>query len=313
MNILITRHDKIGDFITTLPLFYVIKKAYPNAKIYALVSPVNFELSQKFDFIDAIILYDKNHFWQTLKNIKKAKINISISAFIDNKLGLLLLLSGIKKRIAPATKLAQIFFNNTLKQRRSKVEKTEVLYNLDLAKKLNKNIDLNFERPLLKLTKNNDFRSLHNISPDKKIVIFHSGYGGSSADNISLNEYVELAKIANKNDNIQIVFTFGPDDLAIKQDIQKLTDKTMITYQPPTLLDFCDLINNSELLISTSTGPMHLAGALNIKTISFFGDNLFASPKRWATVSDENKQHNFMINKHRKLLNVENTLKEVLC
>ena len=49
------------------------------------------------------------------------------------------------------------------------------------------------------------------------------------------------------------------------------------------------------MFISTSTGPMHLAGAVNIKTLSFFGDSLFASSKRWASVNDKNKQNNFSI------------------
>jgi len=60
VNILITRHDKIGDFITSLPLFYVVKKDNPNAKIYALVSKVNIDLANQIDFIDEVILYDKN-------------------------------------------------------------------------------------------------------------------------------------------------------------------------------------------------------------------------------------------------------------
>ncbi len=133
MNILITRHDKIGDFITSLPLYYVVKKANPDATIYALVSKVNLELAKQIDFIDNVILYDTDHFWQTLKVIKAANINVSISAFIDTQLGWLLFLSRVKIRIAPATKLAQLFFNKTLKQRRSLVEKTEIEYNLDLA------------------------------------------------------------------------------------------------------------------------------------------------------------------------------------
>ena len=78
MNILITRHDKIGDFVTSLPLYYVVKKANPDSTIYALVSKVNIDLAKKIDFIDEVILYDKDHFWQTLKAIKNANINISI-------------------------------------------------------------------------------------------------------------------------------------------------------------------------------------------------------------------------------------------
>ena len=294
MNILITRHDKIGDFVTTLPLFYVIKKAHPKAKIYALVSKINIELAQEVDFIDAVILYDKNHFWQTLKRIRQAKINVSISAFIDTQLGWLLFLSGVKKRIAPATKIAQLLFNQTLKQRRSKVEKPEFQYNLDLAKVLDKNIKLDFSPPLLKLAKDQSFRQKNQLE-NKKIVLFHPGYGGSSEGNLPLKAYLKLAQTASKMNNIQVVWTFGPDDLKTKEKIQLLIDTKMIIYQPKTLLDFCDLINDSELLVSTSTGPMHLAGALNIKSISFFGNTLFASPKRWATVSEKTKQNNFMM------------------
>ena len=284
MNILITRHDKIGDFITSLPLYYVVKKANPDSIIYALVSKVNLELAKKIDFIDEVILYDKNHFWLTLRNIRAANISVSISAYIDTKLGWMLLLSGIKTRIAPATKLAQLFFNKTLKQRRSLVEKTEVKYNLDLAKLL-----------------------------DKKIVLFHPGYGGSSDGNLALKDYLILAKVVRSSPNVKVVWVFGPDDLDAKDKIKALIPESDIVYHPESLIDYCYLIRDSELLISTSTGPMHLAGALNVETVSFFGSNLFASSKRWATVSKMSKQSNFMIDKDFDLSNIEKAIIEKLC
>jgi len=312
VNILITRHDKIGDFITSLPLYYVVKKANPHAKIYALVSKVNLELAKQVDFIDEVILYDKDHFWLTLRNVRAANINVSISAYIDTKLGWMLFLSGIKTRIAPATKLAQLFFNKTLKQRRSLVEKTEVEYNLDLAKILDEKIDLNYRIPLLKLDNKKKFRSDSQLT-NQKLVLLHPGYGGSSDGNLTLEGYMQLANIARKSNNVQIVWIFGPDDLDAKVEIETLILSTDIIYQPQTLLDYCYLIKDSELMISTSTGPMHLAGALNIKTVSFFGDNLFASFKRWSTVNDLDKQYNFTINKSFRLIDAENTVMEILC
>jgi len=231
MNILITRHDKIGDFITSLPLYYVVKKANPDSTIYALVSKVNVDLAKKIDFIDEVILYDKDHFWQTLKAVKAANINISISSFIDTKLGWILFLSRIKIRIAPATKLAQLFFNKTLKQRRSLVEKTEVKYNLDLAKTLDEKIDLNYKIPLLELDNKQKFRNNNQLN-NKKIVLFHPGYGGSSDGNISLSEYLELAKFIRGRKNTQIVWTFGPDDLDVKNKISRLIPEADIIYQP---------------------------------------------------------------------------------
>ena len=52
---------------------------------------------------------------------------------------------------------------------------------------------------------------------------------------------------------------------------------------------------------------MHLAGALNIKTISFFGESLFSGPLRWATVSKSTNQYNF-IAVNVNLLEVEKLL-----
>jgi ADP-heptose:LPS heptosyltransferase len=312
VNILITRHDKIGDFVTSMPLYYVVKKANPHAKIYALVSKVNLELAKQVDFIDEVILYDKDHFWLTLRNVRAANINVSISAYIDTKLGWMLFLSGIKTRIAPATKLAQLFFNKTLKQRRSLVEKTEVEYNLDLAKILDEKIDLNYRIPLLKLDNKKKFRSDSQLT-NQKLVLLHPGYGGSSDGNLTLEDYMQLANIARKSNNVQIVWIFGPDDLDAKVEIETLIHSTDIIYQPQTLLDYCYLIKDSELMISTSTGPMHLAGALNIRTVSFFGNNLFASFKRWSTVNDLDKQYNFTINKSFRLIDAENTVMEILC
>ena len=312
MNILITRHDKIGDFVTSLPLYYVVKKANPDSTIYALVSKVNIDLAKKIDFIDEVILYDKDHFWKTLKAVKAANINISISAFIDTKLGWILFLSRIKIRIAPATKLAQLFFNKTLRQRRSLVEKTEIEYNLDLAKLLNSEIDLAYQVPLLQLDKKQEFRSNNQLN-NKKIVLFHPGYGGSSDGNLALEDYVRLSEVVRGLHNIQVVWVFGPDDLNVKDKIKVLIPASDIIYQPPTVIDYCYLIRDSELLISTSTGPMHLAGALNVETVSFFGSNLFASSKRWATVSKMSKQSNFMIDKDFDLSNIEKAIIEKLC
>src|SRR5574344_1282409 len=304
MNLLITRHDKIGDFLVSLPLFKAIKEQYPSTKLTALVSKINFDFAKSLDFIDDVILYDKNDLNSTVEEIKKRKFDASISCYIDTSLGKILFKSRIIKRVAPATKIAQIFFNKRIKQRRSRVEKTEWQYNLDLEKAIFPEIKLDFTRPILNL----DIKK-------KKRVIFHAGFGGSSDGNLSLDDYLNLAR-SIKDNTYEIVFYFGPDDSKTKNYIENSLDFEATIYDSKgTLLDFTKYIASSTLFVSTSTGPMHLAGATNTKTLSFFGDSLFASSKRWATTSDEKYQNNFMINKNytkEQYLQIENRLKEIL-
>ena len=304
MNLLITRHDKIGDFCVTLPLFKAIKEQYPNTKITALVSKVNFEFAKNIEFIDDVILYDKNDLEKTLQTIKDKKFDASISCFIDTALGKILFKSRIKKRVAPATKIAQIFFNIRVTQRRSRVEKTEWQYNLDLAKKLFPDIKLDFTRPLLKFEEKKEKR-----------VIFHPGFGGSSDGNLSLDDYLNLARSIS-NSSYEIVFSFGPDDADSKEYIEKNLDfKATIFDSRISLYEFTRYLACSFLFVSTSTGPMHLAGASNTKTLSFFGNSLFASSKRWATISSSENQNNFMLSadySKEEYLKIEKKLMEII-
>ena len=62
MTILVTRHDKIGDFITALPMCKVLKEQ-TNHKIVMLVSKVNVALASNMDFIDEVNKRGGIAFW----------------------------------------------------------------------------------------------------------------------------------------------------------------------------------------------------------------------------------------------------------
>ena len=286
-TILLTRHDKIGDFITALPMAKVLKEQ-TNYKIIFLVSNINYPLAKNIPYIDEVVVFEKDLF-KMVKKIKSLKVDVSISAYIDTFLGMVLFLSGIKVRIAPSTKIAQIFFNKKVIQRRSRVEKTEWEYNLDLLKALDKNLNITYHPPYF----------LHPFTPSSlhPFIIFHPGYGGSSDGNLTKEDYWRLIVKANRF--IDVYITFGPDDKKIK-DFFKLKIKNeklkiMVKDDFKDIWEFAKFIAKSKLFISTSTGPMHLAGLMDVPTLSFFGDSLFASSKRWATISQKSKQNNFEV------------------
>jgi ADP-heptose:LPS heptosyltransferase len=303
MNILITRHDKIGDFVTMLPVCKVLKEQ-THHKIVMLVAKVNVALAKELDFIDEVIEYTDDS-KALISKIKSYNFDVSISGYIDTALGKALFFSGIPQRIAPATKIAQIFFNRRVKQRRSEVKMREFEYNLQLLKAFDNRLTLEFKRPLLPIGL---------ISSNKNFIIFHAGFGGSSDGNLTLDDYLKLGKKASEFTDV--VFSFGPDDGVSKEYIiNKLDFEATIRDDFKTLMAFTQFIASSKLFVSTSTGPMHLAGMTNTPTLSFFGENLFASSKRWATISDGALQNNFEIPKEydeTTYITIENRLKELL-
>jgi len=289
MKILITRHDKIGDFITMLPVCKVLKEQTDHT-IVMLVAKVNVGLAKELNFVDDVIEYTDDS-KALLQTIKSHNFDVSISGYIDTTLGKVLFKSRIPTRIAPATKIAQLFFNRRVKQRRSEVKMREFEYNLQLLKAFDERLVLEFERPLLKDT---NMHSQAGAWERDDFIIFHAGFGGSSDGNLSLDDYLKLAKKASEF--TKVVFSFGPDDGESKKYIEsKLDFEATIKDDFKSLMDFTKFIASSKLFVSTSTGPMHLAGMTNTPTLSFFGANLFASAKRWGTISDEGLQHNFTI------------------
>lgn len=287
-SILITRHDKIGDFVLALPLCKAIKTTYPKIRLGVLVSKVNLEFAKSLDFIDDVMLYSSS-FWETVRNVRSQGYQASISCFIDSRLGAMLWLAGIPKRVAPATKLAQIFFNQTVIQHRSRVEKTEWRYNMDLGRALLPHIPCETAPPLISFT-------------DTKIrnrVVLHPGFGGSSDGNLKLEDYLRLGEWLHATQEVEVIFTFGPDDQPARSVIEnRLRFPAQVLTSSMSLIGFCRYIAESRLFISTSTGPMHLAGAVNTPTLSFFGNSLFASSKRWATISEPSRQRHFMLDEH---------------
>ena len=301
-HVLVTRHDKIGDFVLTLPLCWAIKQASPQTKLTVLVSRVNEAFAREIPFIDDVLLYEAGWvgFFRTLKRIQGVGVSASISCFIDTRLGCLLWLCGIRTRVGPATKFAQLFFNTRVVQRRSRVEKPEWAYNLDLGKVLFQNLPLVFPKPLLTTPVDPSDKTPLAVplgeSAGQKRVVFHPGFGGSSDGNLALADYIRLARIASEMPGVRVVFTFGPDDQAVFEQVRASLDfEADLIRSLPSLWDFCAFLQVCTLFVSTSTGPMHLAAAVNTRTLSFFGASAFASSRRWEPLNAPERQANFML------------------
>lgn len=297
MNILVVRNDKLGDFITALPTLYVLKHHNPANRIIALVAPLNRKLAQSCDFIDEVIVDEGEDILGLAFQIKKANIDASVTLFSNTRVALAQWIARIPIRIAPATKIAQIFYNRRVVQRRSEVKMAEFEYNLQLAGALFKDISRDFPKPLLKFTDERYALFCAEYGISKPVVAFHPGFGGSSDANWTLSEYMQLVSIATENETVDIVMTFGPDEEKLYDEAKSLLrESRVILYRSQgSIIDFAALLSRFKLFVSTSTGTYHLASASGCETFTFFGDSKFASAARWKSIGEEAKQHHFMI------------------
>lgn len=311
MNILIVRTDKLGDFITALPAIYVLKRHNEHNKIIVCVAPLNEALAKSCDFIDEVIVdKHKESVFTLAAKFKNAKIDASITLFSNTRVAFAQFLAQIPLRIAPATKIAQIFYTNRVKQKRSEVKMAEFEYNLALTRELFENINLEYKKPLLAFSDANavyeEFCRVNTVTKD--VVAFHIGSGGSSEANLNKEEYITLIKSVLQKKIHQVILTFGPDEIELCEEMKMhLVDEDILFYISNNgLLHFAKIISQFKLFVSTSTGTYHLASLVGTPTMTFFGDSLFASASRWKGVGDESLQTHFMLpkeeSKHHEVL-----------
>ena len=181
--------------------------------------------------------------------------------------------SGHPARYAPATKLAQFFYNHRISQRRSRSEKPEYEYNQDLVQaflmaqgvKKPKTVEppyLSFKPADAKKVKQK-FLKKNRIPATKKLVFVHAGHGGS-ASNLSVLQYAELIKFLSSSKQRHFVLTAGPGEEGHAHRLSKMLGKIphAVYLSEEGLGAFAKHLQFAEVFISGSTGPLHLAAAL---------------------------------------------------
>ena len=302
-NILVIRNDKLGDFMLAWPSFALLKKQYPQCKLTVLIPEYTRPIAEQCRWIDQIII-DQRHpsFIHDVKQltalISKHKFDASISLFSELRISIALWLARVPYRLAPATKIAQVFYTHRLRQKRSSSHKPEFEYNTELVKHY---ICNNGDTPVITpaapylfyaadeiLRIKIEYLSGNKISDKSILVIIHPGSGGS-AINLSIEKYAELAAHISNHLNAHFIITAGPDELADATNLSKLltTVPHSIYHSTKGLHEFSRFINISDLFISGSTGPLHIAGALNIPTAAFYPDKQSATALRWQTTNDK--------------------------
>jgi ADP-heptose:LPS heptosyltransferase len=313
-RVLVVRNDKIGDFMLAWPAFALLKAA--GCHVTALVPSYTAPLAKMCPSIDNIIIdpgRDSRYADQLLLvgEIVDAKFDAAIAFFSNWRNAVLLRHVKIPYRLAPATKIAQFLYTHRLTQRRSRSEKPEWEYNLDLAAEFLKDQGLPLttgRAPYLEVTAERKDAARLKISESLAIdatvawMMVHVGSGGS-ANNLSLHQYesliVDLVKQFPKS---ELILSAGPAEESTVADLV-----AHLAAQRVRVVMFCpsdglpalvEGISNAACFIAGSTGPLHIAGALDVPTVGFYTRRRSATALRWQTLNTPSRHLAFSVPEH---------------
>lgn len=266
--------SKIGDSVVALPAIYALKTLHPDAKLYIFCNSITQNLYSPFDWITQMILIDEN----LISHLNALNLDFLISTNSDKNTITYLKKSNAKK-IFTYLKPYNLFdrrvktlFANLITKPQS-IKKT--LFELVWLTHIKGSKKPHFYTPKLQVFEHNkNFISsfLSPLNPTKKKIIMLNPFGYAAKINLSLKQYAQLAEKLIE-DFFIITPTFRDKDKEVKESFSEkiLTHPNFcIFHNDEDLLNLVELISRIDLLISPSTGNIHIADNLGIPSIGIF-------------------------------------------
>jgi heptosyltransferase III len=291
VRVLVSRTDKIGDVILTLPLINEIKRLIPKSRITFLISDRLENLIEGYRDIDDVVYYEKFEGQKEFIDfIEVNKFDIAISVFPRSEIASAFYRSKIRVRVGTAYRWYSFLYNYRIKEHRKYSEKHESDYNLNLLKFLTD--DISYEKKFYFTYTDNEFHLLQNkltsagFDINSKFLIIHPGSKGSAYD-LPLEKLLDLSsKINNRHEDFIIVITGSEQD---RELAYKFADEGGGVFNAAGMLNLRELmilIDKCSLFISNSTGPIHIAGALNKIIVGFYPNSAPMNSERWGPLSN---------------------------
>jgi heptosyltransferase-2 len=290
-NILVLRPDRLGDVILTLPVIRNLKNTYPDAKITYLCTEYTSHILRYYELISDIIIYDpkkthKNYrgIWQLFKQLERYNFDIAIHLLPKFPLALATYIANIKYSIGTGFRWFSFLYTHRFYEHRKYNLYHEAEYNLHLLSKLGiddtciPDVYSYFKFPAE--IENAIKKVIVTKFQNKPFIIIHPGSGGSAID-WPIENYSELLKLLNDWGEYAVGIT---GIFSEREFLEPLYTSGM------QFVDFIDkfdlnqlsmLLRNARLLISNSTGPLHLAVAMGTPVLGLYPNSPGQGPKRW--------------------------------
>ena len=280
-NIIISRTDNLGDVVLSLPVAGKLKQVYPNAKIIFLGKAYTEPIISSSIFIDEF--WDK----EKLTQYNASEIDAIVFLFPDIEVAKWAKKNQIKFRIGTSHRWWHWLYCNKLinfSRKKSNLHEAQLNFKLLQPFGIKSEIALKEIPALYGMKSSDDFPDfLKNIfQKDKTKVILHTKSKGSARE-WPIENYFHLAQQLSPEDyQIFITGTEAEGDLIKKQqsDIFNLPNVTDLTGKL-SLKELINFIGEADILVACSTGPLHIAAALNKLAIGIFPNIKPMHPQRW--------------------------------
>ena len=226
-----------------------------------------------------------------VEQVRKIGADIAIHVYPDKEIAAAVYRAGVPIRVGTGRRWFNILYCNRqvwLKRRQSNLHEAQLNTKLLAPIGINKNFSLDKLHQYYgwKRSLNTSLREI--LKPDKRNIIFHPKSKGHGCE-WPVENYLELANLLPEKE-FRILITGTREEGQLIEEIcpEIFHRPHVINLTGQYNLDtFITLIEQSDCLIASGTGPVHIAAATGITTIGLYPPVRPIHPGRWGPLGSD--------------------------
>ena len=286
MNILMVKLSAIGDVIHTLPSLTALRRLYPDAHITWVVEEAAQDIILHHPYLDEVIIFRRKNWmtdfkrgeWQSVRRDVRSFLALLHSRRYDLvidfhglfKSAMVVLASGGKRKLGYDSwqELSGLFLNEKIPE---DMNKHAVDRYLDFPRYLGATVgQAEFILPIHSDAQAGCLALQNAFSLKKNNYIAVNPIALWKTKLWDNQKFAELADMIQRRLQIPVVFT-GRDKESFDTITSKMTTKGINIGGRTTLMELACIYKDALAVISTDSGPMHLAAAVGTPVIALFG------------------------------------------
>jgi heptosyltransferase-3 len=279
--VLVSRADRLGDLVLSIPTLkflrdhgfgQIVLRVSAYAKDVGLWAKANGYCDEVVSDGDTAAPF-----------IKPTHV---LCLFYDPNIGRSLKAHGIQKSWGPRSRLQALWtFSKSVAQHRSRVAMSEMHYNLDLARVVIKDLGqpLHDFSGCPPLAIPSDWAALNVPKPEVVVNLANRG----SAANWGVTQYLEWVRQHRaQNPKAHVTFLLSGDGAAeIEAELTAggILGEPRVALQKSfsTVRELIVFLSRASLVVSSSTGPLHIAHAAGVEVLGLYPTKRVESFDRW--------------------------------
>jgi heptosyltransferase III len=282
-QILIARTDKLGDVLLALPVAVAIKARYPQVEVGMLVQPYTVPVVELCQAVDTIVRADAPNRIDSAR-LQEQHWDTAVTLYPNFGLARALKKAGIPRRIGTARRWYSFLFNERVSVPRRAAGRHETDLNFSLLQPLGLDeYDVQFalEIPNELRQRTDGKLAATGIGTEENYIVVHPGSGGS-AGNWPPEKFAELAVRAVEQAGCKVLVTGSAEEFTIVQAVTGGNNPAIIPAAGKfNLQEFAAVLQRGNWFVGNSSGPLHLARALNTPVCGLYPHDAVCGPDRW--------------------------------